>query len=119
MAHRRQAEAASGQRARPDDALQLETLPGTQPVVVVDLRCEGTDFRMQPPGLIEEETAVLWHRRLAGQQVIQGRYFGSRRMETLLRLLELPGVDQENQTLRGGGPGAGLGPGEIPRLLDE
>src|ERR1051326_4333445 len=101
MVDRRQAEAASGQRALPGDALQLETLPGTQPVVVVDLRCEGTDRRMQPPGLIEEETAVLWHRRLTGQQVIQGRHFGSRRMETLLRLLELPGVAQENQTLRG------------------
>src|ERR1043166_8753992 len=97
MAHRRQAEAASGQRSRPDDALQLETLPGAQPVVVVDLGCEGTDRRMQPPGLIEEEAAILWHRRLTGQQVIQGRHLGSRRMETLLRLLELPGGAQENQ----------------------
>src|ERR1041384_7772877 len=109
MAHRRQAEAASGQRARPADGLQREPLPGTQPVVVVDLRCEVTDFRMQPPGLIEEETAVLWHRRLAGQQVIQGRYLCSRRMETLLRLLELPGGAQENPALRGGGPRAGGG----------
>src|ERR1043166_5869211 len=113
MVDRRQAEAASGQRSRPRDALQLETLPGTQPVVVVDLRCKGTDFRMQPPGLIEEETAILWHRRLTGQQVIQGRDLGSRRMETLLRLLELPGVAQENQTLRGGRPreGAEIGRG--------
>src|ERR1043166_679601 len=97
MVHWRQAEAASGQRSRPGNALQLEPLARTQPLVVVDLRCKGTDLRMQPPGLIEEETAIRRHRRLTGQQVIQGRHLGSRRMETLLRLLELPGVAQENQ----------------------
>src|SRR5438093_1290384 len=94
MVHRRQAEAASGQRSRPNNALQLETLPRTQPVVVVDLRCEGTDLRMQAPGLIEEETALRRHRRLTGQQMIQGRHLGSWRMSrasahTSFRRLEI------------------------------
>jgi hypothetical protein len=61
------------ERRRAVHALPLEPGPREQAVLVVQLRGECAELRMEPPGVVEEEAAVRREGRPVAEQVLQRR----------------------------------------------
>ena len=74
---------------------------------------------MEAPGVLEEQAEVGRHRRLAAEDVRQGRPLGARRVRSLERLVELLRVAEQDEAVRGRRDRDDVGQRDLAGLVHE
>src|SRR5262245_22849322 len=89
-------EPGAGDRHGAEDLLPREIRARLQPAVVEQLGGEPADRGMEPPGLLQKETAIRGDGLLAQEQVLERGYLYSFRVAALERLIQLAWVTQQD-----------------------
>ncbi len=74
---------------------------GPQPLLVKHFGSKRTDLWVEPPGLFEEQAAVIRNGLSSVQHVLQGRHVCTIGMDALLGLIELLRVAEKDEVSRG------------------
>src|SRR5436190_17173267 len=83
----------------PHEDLPLQAGAGVKSFFVEDLRGEPADARCQPPRLGQENAAIGRNGLVSSEDVVECRHTGSFGMASLLGLLELLRITEENDAL--------------------
>src|SRR5439155_10054011 len=100
-----------------EEHLPLDARARVQPSLVKELGREPAYGGREPPGLLEEEPAVVRDRLGAIQDVLERRDRGAFGMRALDRLLELLRIAEQNQALRARGDREHVRKGHLPGLV--
>ncbi len=90
-----------------------------EPALVHLVGDEPAHVRMHPPRLGEEDAAVLRHRRVDSEQMLEHARVRPRRMRRLRHLRQLQRVAEQDQVARSRPGGDGVGERELASLVDD
>ncbi len=97
MLDRQEAQARAAEGAGPFDDLLFEVFPGAQLAGVEELRGEGADPGMEPPGLFQEQALVGPDGLGPAEDVVERRDIRPFRVGALHRLVKLPRISDQDQ----------------------
>jgi hypothetical protein len=112
-------QAGAGERGIAGEGLAGEVGAGLQAGCVEEFRGHGADRRVQAPGFGEQQAAVGGDGGVAGEEVFERGDFGAFGVAALEWLIELLGVPEQDDVVRGLGDGEDVGEGHLPGFVDE
>src|SRR5579872_1219900 len=101
------------------DKLPLKAGVRSKPIVVEQLRAEGADRRMQPPGFLKKKASVWSDRLCTSQKVLQSRGFRPLQMAPFQWLLKLLWISQQNEIFRGLRNRQDIGQGHLSGFINK
>ena len=99
--------------------LLLEPRPSLEPIVVELLRGKATDLGVEAPGVVQKQTAVVQHRSVLAQQMVEGGDFGPLGMAGLEGLLQLLWIADQDQGFGGRSDRQSRRQRHLARLVDD